>query len=254
MSKRVTATDRSLICKRLLHDGATFHVRAAWVDARPGKGEKYVLLYDPLHRHAWDLTDTIDAGALLVAAQYVDSGFAISVEAAKRIMSGAAARTRTAAPAVVLERARAVPVAEGRAPPPRAGARPLSSPSVTAAAEAAAARRGRVAEANTDTEDIPGGYGTDASEEGDQERHPMDDDDEDDPAPAAAAPAPLAPPAAASDDESGSDVCDEEAFTTDAGWSSRNRRTVLEHDAARADNGDKRFHRDVRGVPTTTPR
>jgi hypothetical protein len=170
MSKRVTAADRSLIGRRLLHGGTTLHVRAAWVDHRPGHGEKYLLLYDPRHRHAWDLTDTIDAGASLVAAQYVDGGFAISVEAAKRIMSGAAARTRAAAPAVVLERARSLPAEEGRAPPPRAGARPLSSPPVTAAAAAAAALRGRVAEPDTDTENIPGGYGTDDEED--------DDDDE----------------------------------------------------------------------------
>ena len=89
-----------------------------------------------------------------------------------------------------------------------------------------------------------------------------DEEDEVDPAPtapaappsvpAAAAAAHTAAPAAMSDDESDSDVCDEDAFIADPGWRPHNRRTVLEHDAARADIDDKRFHREVRGGPTTT--
>ena len=253
MTKRVTANDRSLIGKRLQHGDTVLHVRAAWVDIRPGHGEKYLLLYNPRDRHAWDLSDDVDVGAAAVAAQYVDHGFAVSVEAGKRIMSGAAARVGAVAPAEMLERARALPVDAGRATP-RAGARPLTAPAVTAASAAAAARRGRNADADTDTENIPGGYSSDHDEEedSDDERHPMDDDEEEDPAPAAPAAAapPAAPPAAAADDESDSDVCDEEAFVADPGWDPRNRRTASEHDAARP-RADRRFHRDVRGGPTT---
>ena len=75
MSKRVTPHDRDLIGKRLQHNGTTLYVRDVWVDSRPGHGEKYFLLYNPRDRHAWDLSDEVDAGASTVAAQYVDRRF-----------------------------------------------------------------------------------------------------------------------------------------------------------------------------------
>jgi hypothetical protein len=64
---------------------------------------------------------------------------------------------------------------------------------VTAAAAAEAARCGRAADFDTDTEDIPGGYSANHDEEQklDEERHPMEDSDSDEPTP----PAPPAPPA-----------------------------------------------------------
>jgi hypothetical protein len=79
MSKFVTQHDRGLNGKRPLHNDTMLHVRDVWVDIRPWHGEKYFLPYNSRDRHAWDLSDEVDAGASAVAAQYVDHGFAVSV-------------------------------------------------------------------------------------------------------------------------------------------------------------------------------
>ena len=130
-------------------------MRGAWVDSRQPKGEKYLLLYKPDARHAWDTSDAVVLDGT-VAAQYIDNGFVVSVEAGKKILSGGAASIRAAAPPEMLERERVLPPQAPRAPP-REGARPARTRAVAGATAAAAARRGRANEPDTDTENIPGG-------------------------------------------------------------------------------------------------
>jgi hypothetical protein len=95
-------------------------VRAVWVNSWQRKGEKFVLLYIPNARHAWDASDAVDATAHTATAQYFENGFAGSVEAGKKIMSGGAARIR-AAPADLLEREGPLLVGAPRVQLPRAG-------------------------------------------------------------------------------------------------------------------------------------
>jgi hypothetical protein len=145
------------------------------------KGEKYVLLYIPNARHAWDASDAVDVTEHTATAQYFENGFAGSVEAGKKIMSGDAARIR-AAPADLLEREGPLLVGAPRVQLPRAGTCHCCS-----AAEAA--RCGRATDFDTDAEDIPGGYGANHEEEQEsgEKRHPMEDSDSDEPAPPLAA-------------------------------------------------------------------
>jgi hypothetical protein len=115
MSKRVTLLDRALVGKRLMHNHAPYTVRGVWVDSRHNKGEKYLLLYKPNDRHAWDTSDAVVLDST-VAAQYVDNGFAVSLAAGKKSMSGGAAPSRPAAPPELLERERVMPPQARRAP------------------------------------------------------------------------------------------------------------------------------------------